>query len=180
LRFLSIIMRRALAWTIITAAVVCAVAVVLQPFADSRQKAEKGIIAVGETAPDFAAVDLSGKQVQLSQYRGQVVLLHFWASWCAPCVREMPLLNRLSQSHNENVKTIFVNVGESKATIREYLAENGFELDVVIDATGKIAGSYHVPGLPATMIVDRNGTFNHILLGELREDMPIDRWLAEL
>lgn len=180
MRFLSTIMRRALAWTIVIAAAVCVVAVVLQPFADSRQNPEKGIIAVGETAPDFAAVNLSGEQVQLSQYRGQVVLLHFWASWCAPCVKEMPLLSRLSQSHKENVKTIFVNVGESKATIREFLAENGFELDVVIDATGKIAGSYHVPGLPATMIVDRNGAFAQILLGELREDMPIDRWLSEL
>ncbi|MBB6019997.1 peroxiredoxin [Paenibacillus sp. JGP012] len=136
-------------------------------------------IRAGAEAPDFEAVNSKGEQVQLSDYRGKAVMLNFWASWCTPCVREMPLVHELAQQHSSNVETLFINVGESKGTINEFMKSHQFDFPVIIDATGKVSSLYRITGLPATMVIDQAGQFKHILLGELTEDTPLQQWLEE-
>lgn len=136
-------------------------------------------IRAGAEAPDFTAVNSKGEQVRLSDYRGKTVMINFWASWCTPCVREMPLVHELAQQHRNDVETLFVNVGESKGTISEFLKSHQFDFPVILDATGKISSLYRITGLPATLLIDQTGQLRHILLGELTEDIPLHEWLKE-
>ncbi|MGN7412842.1 TlpA family protein disulfide reductase [Paenibacillus sp. SAF-068] len=136
-------------------------------------------IQEGAKAPEFTAVNSIGEQVRLSDYRGKAVMINFWASWCIPCVREMPLVQQIAQDYQNDAETLFVNVGESKGTIREFMDKQAFDFPVIIDVTGNISGMYRIMGLPATMVIDREGEFSHILLGELTEDIPLQQWLEE-
>lgn len=151
---------------------------IYQGISSSEPQRSNGIEA-GAEAPDFTAVNLDGEQVALSDYRGKVVMINFWASWCTPCVREMPLLHQTAEAHQNDVETVFVNVGEAKGTIREFMNKQQFDFPVIIDVTGKISGMYRITGLPATMVMDREGGFRHILLGELTQDIPLQQWLEE-
>ncbi|WP_458126819.1 TlpA family protein disulfide reductase [Paenibacillus sp. Z3-2] len=146
----------------------------------STPDAQRGnTIQAGAKAPEFTAVNSAGEQVRLSDYRGKAVMINFWASWCTPCVREMPLVHQIAQDYQNDVETLFVNVGESKGTIREFMDEQAFNFPVIIDVTGNISAMYRITGLPATMVIDKEGEFRHILLGELTEDIPLQQWLEE-
>ena len=80
---------------------------------------------------------------------------------------------------SERRETLFVNVGESKGTIREFMDKQAFDFPVIIDVTGNISGMYRITGLPATMVIGKDGEFRHILLGELTEDTPLQQWLKD-
>ncbi|WP_145412959.1 redoxin domain-containing protein [Paenibacillus xylanexedens] len=170
--------RRIVTMLIALAALSTGVWAVLVNLSNSDSKSNNPI-RTGVEAPDFTAVNSEGEQVQLSDYRGKAVMINFWASWCTPCVREMPLVHELAQQNQNNVETLFVNVGESKGTITEFMKSHRFDFPVIIDATGKVSKLYRINGLPATMVIDQGGHFSHILLGELTEDIPLQQWLEE-
>ncbi|MGW7161347.1 TlpA family protein disulfide reductase [Paenibacillus taichungensis] len=171
-------MRRLLTILIGMAAVLVAVWAIYQETSSSEPR-RTGAIEAGATAPEFTAVNSAGEQVKLSDYRGKVVMINFWASWCTPCVREMPMINQIAQTYQNDVETLFVNVGEAKGTIREFMEKQQFDFPVIIDVTGKVSRLYRITGLPATMIIDQEGIFSHILLGELTKDIPLQQWLEE-
>jgi peroxiredoxin len=170
--------RRIVTMFIALIALVTGVWAVLANLSNSDSKSNNPIQA-GEEAPDFTAFNSKGEQVQLSNYRGKAVMINFWASWCTPCVREMPLVHELAQQNENSVETLFVNVGESKGTINEFMNSHQFDFPVIVDATGKVSKLYRITGMPATMVIDRAGQFSHILLGELTEDIPLQQWLEE-
>ncbi|KAJ3196769.1 hypothetical protein HK101_007791 [Irineochytrium annulatum] len=89
------------------------------------------------------------------------------------------IADQIAQDYQNDVATLFVNVGESKGTIREFMDKQAFNFPVIIDVTGNISGMYRITGLPATMVIDKEGKFRHILLGELTEDIPLQQWLEE-
>ncbi|WP_405116616.1 redoxin domain-containing protein [Paenibacillus sp. FSL K6-1217] len=144
----------------------------------SNQERVEGI-AEGAAAPDFEVTALSGEKVKLADYRGKRVLLNFWASWCKPCVREMPLLNELHQSPDSRIETLFINVGESRGTVSEYLNEHRFSFPVAIDVTGTISAAYGVHALPATFIINEEGEISKIRLGEIDDFSLLQQWLAD-
>ena len=113
-------------------------------------------IVIGMEAPDFTLVNLDGERVSLSDYRGKIVLVNFWASWCHWCDVEMPDLNNLD-IENEDVVVLGVNVMEDEKTVREYLEEGGYEFEVVFDTEGEIASNYLVDGLPNSYFIDKEG-----------------------
>lgn len=117
--------------------------------------------------------------MRLSEYKGRVVLLNFWATWCKPCMREMPLLNELSQSAELPVETLLVNAGESKGTVLEYMAEQQFSFPVIIDVTGRISASYSVNALPSTYIINKAGEISRVVVGEIGDPDTLKQWLAE-
>lgn len=170
--------RRILTIVTILTALSAGIWAVTTNWSDSESK-RSNPIRTGAEAPDFTAVNSKGEQVRLSDYRGRAVMINFWASWCTPCVREMPLVHELAQQNANNVETLFVNVGESKGTINEFMKSHQFDFPVIIDAAGKVSKLYRITGLPATMVIDRSGQFRHILLGELTEDIPLQQWLKE-
>lgn len=119
-------------------------------------------IYVGETAPGFTLKDLSGKSVSLTDYRGKVVIIDFWASWCAPCRSSMPRLKELHTAYqNQGVVMIGVSLDRTEADAANYLKDNGYD-DVIglwesVSASQKVARLYGVSGIPHTLVLDRYG-----------------------
>ncbi|MEC0094093.1 redoxin domain-containing protein [Paenibacillus macquariensis] len=169
-------MRRLFEFLIIIAAVAAA-AWVLYHSIHNENSTSTGTIEVDAIAPEFEITTLTGEKVQLKDYRGQRVLINFWASWCKPCVREMPLLNNLHTSSNSQVETLFINVGESKATVSDYLKDHQFSLPAAIDVTGRISNLYGVAALPATFIIDGEGHIRNAILGEITDFTLLQEWL---
>ncbi len=112
----------------------------------------------GAPAPGFSLASREGKDVSLDQYKGQVVMLNFWASWCGPCRQEMPLLDSIYKKYN---KLGFVMLGvnvepDSKAAI-DWLKETPVSFPILFDRDSKVSKLYDVAGMPSTVIIDRTG-----------------------
>ncbi len=124
-------------------------------------------IHVGETAPGFTLKDLNGKSVSLSDYRGQVVIIDFWASWCAPCRSSMPGLKELQKAYqDQGVVMIGVSLDRTEAEAANYLEDNGYD-DVIglwesVSASQKVAHLYGVSGIPHTLVLDRYGIIRFV------------------
>lgn len=117
--------------------------------------------------PDLAVEDLQGVPITLESFRGQPVVLNLWASWCAPCRREMPTLAAAQQSH-PTVHFLFVNQAEGPATVRQYLSIERLQLrNVLLDLHGRVGDHFSAPGLPTTLFFNTDGKLVHTHLGEL-------------
>lgn|GEM_PF-749904 len=117
-------------------------------------------IEIGKPAPDFTLLNLDGEEVSLSDYRGQYVLINFWATSCKYCDIEMPDLDRLDEE-NDDLIVLAVNVMEEKSLVENYIKEGGYKFPVVLDEDGKVAITYLVSSFPTSYFVDKEG----ILLG---------------
>ena len=127
--------------------------------------------ASGKLAPDFVLPDLDGQSWQLSQARGQVLLINFWATWCEPCRREMPALSRLHETMaGKGFQVIGIHVGPSKE-IELFLEETPVNFPILIDADLALA-DWNVPVLPATFLIDAEGHARYWALGEREWDSP--------
>jgi thiol-disulfide isomerase/thioredoxin len=111
---------------------------------------------IGQLASDFTLTDLQGEALKLSNLRGRIVLLNFWASTCPYCREEMPMLQKLSEKHPELV-VIGVNVLEERAVIEGFVWEIGVSYRVVQDAWGEVSPKYRVTNIPATFLIDEQG-----------------------
>lgn len=129
---------------------------------------------VGEPAPAFAGYDLDGRRVALADFRGRVVLLNFWASWCAPCRAEFP---RLRAVHGERAAVLGVLYDDRSEPARAFAQEHGATWPTVVDPQGRIAAAYSVgPGIPVTWLIDADGVVRARHHGELT-DAEINRLL---
>lgn len=117
-------------------------------------------IAIGEEAPNFTLKNLDGEEVSLTDYKGKIVLINFWATWCKYCDIEMPDLQKLDKE-NEDLVVLAVDVMEKKSLVEEYIAEGGYDFQVVLDEDGEIAKLYLVSAFPTSYFVDKDG----VLLG---------------
>ena len=117
-------------------------------------------IATGKPAPDFTLKNLSGEEVSLSDYKGKIVLLNFWATWCTYCDLEMPDLQRLD-NENDDLVVLAVDVMEDIDVVEKYINEGGYDFEVVLDTDGEIAKTYLVNGFPNSYFIDEEG----LLLG---------------
>ncbi len=111
-------------------------------------------------APDFTLKDLNGKDVKLSDYRGKVVILNFWAVWCKYCKEEMPDLNELNKELEKDNEAVIltVDVQESQDIVKDYLSTNNIDLKVLMDQDGSVTQTYGVTGFPTTFIINKDGT----------------------
>jgi peroxiredoxin len=131
-----------------------------------------GRAAVGHTAPDFTTQTLDGSPVRLSQYRGKPVLLNFWATWCAPCQEEMPLIQRAGDTYKgQGLVVLAVNYQQtSTSSMKAFLRKVNAQFPAVFDPAGKIAAAYGVNvGLPVSVFIDRSGTVSFIQLGQMSD-----------
>ena len=121
--------------------------------------AERGVVKVGEEAPNFQLRDLDGNMVSLSQLRGKVVLLNFWATWCVPCWIEMPAMERLYRSYSrKDFEILAVSTDPQGAAVtRPFQQEMGFTFPILHDAEYRIGLMYGARSLPMTFMVDRQG-----------------------
>ena len=135
-----------------------------------------GRATAGAMAPDFRTQTIDGTPVRLSQYRGKPVLLNFWATWCAPCQDEMPLIQRASDiGQAPGLVVLAVNYQQTNASsIKAFLAKVHAHFPAVYDPAGRIAAEYGVTvGLPVSVFIDRSGRVSYIQLGQMTNDILI-------
>ncbi|MGZ3427370.1 MAG: TlpA family protein disulfide reductase [Polyangia bacterium] len=112
----------------------------------------------GQRAPEFSLPSLKGSTVALSQLRGKVVLVDFWAQWCEPCKKELPQLDRLSKEYSsKGVVVLAVNIDKQRDNAERMVKQLGLTLDVLLDPAGSVAGSYDLPKMPTSFVVDKKG-----------------------
>ncbi len=125
-------------------------------------------IREGQLAPNFEAVDLSGKRLRLSDLRGQVVMLNFYASWCTGCAAEAAGIQRAWERYRGRGFTVLgVNDAESRSVAGNFLRSVGGQYNAVVDPTQTIVDQYRVKGLPVSVFIDRNGLVQYYAPGEL-------------
>ena len=109
-------------------------------------------------APSFTLTSSAGQDVSLAQYKGQVVMLNFWASWCGPCRQEMPLLESIYKKYNKMGFTLIgVNVEPNSQAANEWLKATPVSFPILYDKDSKVSKLYDVAGMPSTVIIDRSG-----------------------
>ncbi|HET7578829.1 MAG TPA: thiol-disulfide oxidoreductase ResA [Bacillales bacterium] len=113
--------------------------------------------APGDTAPVFELKTLSGKTINLSDYRGKGVLLNFWGSWCEPCKQEMPYLNAVYEQHMKGVAIIGVNIGESKITVSNFVKRNNIKFPILLDSHKNVTTAYNIGPIPTTFLINAQG-----------------------
>ncbi len=135
--------------------------------------AETGLTA-GKQAPAFELRDLGGSTVSLAQFKGKVVLLNFWSTLCAPCVAEMPSLNRLSLSLKEQgLVVLSVAIDSTDGPVRDFAANTKISFPVLVDREKEVFfDDYAGPSLPASYLIDRNGVIVETVSGAREWDSP--------
>jgi thiol-disulfide isomerase/thioredoxin len=125
---------------------------------------------IGATAPDFEWTGLDGKTLRLSSYRGRIVVVNFWATWCQPCREELPALQRVAASEPD-VVVLEVDLMEPSDKARSFLDSLGLDrLQPVLDSDGATTRRYGVLGLPSTFFVDKQGVIRHLELNQMTEE----------
>jgi peroxiredoxin len=165
---------------VITVAIVMMLAMVMLLAGCTTGSTPTGINE-GEHAPDFQLKSLDGKTVSLSDYRGKTVLLNFWASWCGPCVGEMPYLQEIHQEWSaKGLVLLTVNVGESSYQANGFMQNYGLTLQVLLDTSGSVAEQYSIMGIPTTFFIDKDGIIQKKVVGAFPSKEYIEQYLAEI
>ena len=128
-------------------------------------------VLIGEVAPDFSVSSLEGTPLQLQQYRGKVVVLNFWATWCPPCVTEMPSLERLANL-DEKIAVLTISVDEDPETLRQFVAEHGLTLAIARDPERRLAVRYGTYKYPESYIIGPGGKLHEKMFGAIDWDEP--------
>ena len=117
----------------------------------------------GRPAPDFALKSSTGENLRLSEYRGDVVMINFWATWCGPCRQEMPLLDELYTRYQRvGFNLLGVNIDDDSRRAMQMIEELGVNFPVLFDARKEVSKLYEVEAMPVTVLVDREGNVRHV------------------
>jgi len=117
----------------------------------------------GQQAPDFALKSSTGENMRLSEYRGDVVMINFWATWCGPCRQEMPLLDELYQRYERvGFNLLGVNIDDDSRRAMQMIEELGVNFPVLFDARKEVSKLYEVEAMPVTVLVDREGNVRYV------------------
>ena len=123
---------------------------------------------VGTPADEFRLTDLDGKAHSLSQYRGKVVLVNFWATWCKPCTTEMPAMQAsFDKLRDKGFVVLAINELEDEVKVREHIKQYGHTFPVLMDRDNKVANQFGVFGLPVSVFIDEKGVVQEYLKGGL-------------
>lgn len=153
--------------TVILAILVAAIVYTIYTNA-ATEKAE--VLGIGDKAPDFTLVGLNGEEHQLSEYIGQGVLLNFWGTWCKPCAKEMPALDRQYEVFKEQgVQILSINIAQSNFEVQRFSDQYDLSFPIVIDKTKSVMHTYNVDPLPTTLLINSKGNIEQIIKGEMTE-----------
>jgi peroxiredoxin len=129
---------------------------------------------LGSPAPGFQLTSLTGVEGSLDQYRGKVVLLNFWATWCKPCTKEMPAMQAAYDAlRNQGFVVLAINELEDVKKVREHIEEHQHTFEVFLDPDNHVANQYGVVGLPVSIFIDRTGHVRKIVKGGLLTEQSI-------
>jgi peroxiredoxin len=117
----------------------------------------------GQQAPDFALKSSTGENLRLSEFRGDVVMINFWATWCGPCRQEMPLLDELYQRYERvGFNLLGVNIDDDSRRAMQMIEDLGVSFPVLFDAQKEVSKLYNVEAMPVTVLVDREGNVRYV------------------
>ena len=128
---------------------------------------------VSAAASDFTLTTVDSQQVTLGDLKGQGVLVNFWATWCPPCMEEMPLFERYSQKYQGKLVVLGINYQEQDELVDKFRQENGISFPLLLDLSGKVADLYYVHNFPMSFFIDSEGTIRAQHLGLLTEDQLV-------
>lgn len=151
-------------------------------FGDSNASGSSDIAPkVGKYAPDFHLLDLEGKETFLIDFRGKPVMLNVWASWCGPCVNEMPLIQEVYDTWaDDGLVILAVNSGESTAHVKQFIEAQGFSFPVLLDGDQTVTLGYNVRGIPATFFINPDGVIEEIKVGGFTSQAQIEASLKKI
>lgn len=133
--------------------------------------------------PNFTIKNALGENVSLSDYKGQVVIVNFWASWCPPCIEEMPELQDVHDSLGDGKVLLAINLTDGKRETREladkFLAKNGYDMNVLYDTEGKAYTPFGITSIPQTFIIDKDGMVIYNISGAT-DKATIDALVAKV
>lgn len=136
----------------------------------------------GAKLPEIGLKDQAGKTVTAASLVGKVVVVDFWATWCAPCKEELPVLEKLYKKYaSQGLVIVAVSVDKDASNVKSFVAKLGLTFPVVHDAGQQVAGRYEPPRMPSSYIVDRKGIVRHVHGGFRAEDAPVfEKQIKEL
>ncbi|MDI7743461.1 thiol-disulfide oxidoreductase ResA [Lysinibacillus fusiformis] len=136
----------------------------------SFNKGKNEVLQVGDYALDFVLVDMNGEEHRLSEYKGQGVLLNFWGTWCKPCEREFPIVDKYYQEYqDEGLQVLAVNIAESNFVVQNYIDRKGLTFPVLIDESKSVMNAYNIKPLPTTFFINPEGKIEKIITGEMSD-----------
>ncbi|MCT8136341.1 TlpA family protein disulfide reductase [Anaerobacillus sp. CMMVII] len=133
-------------------------------------RSQGGAVGIGDEAYDFEMEDLEGNTHRLSDYRGKVVMLNFFATWCTACVAEAPELERFNEEFKDEVALFVVVKGETKNTVRKYVEEKNSKKTYVFDFTNSVSRKFGVIGQPETIVINEDGIIVDHFIGGVSRD----------
>ncbi|KGX84962.1 redoxin domain-containing protein [Pontibacillus litoralis] len=143
---------------------------------EAISNAEIGL-QVGDQAPDFQLTTLNGEQVSLSDYKGQKVMLNFWASWCPPCRAEMPDMEKFYQ--NTDIQILAVDLTQTETSIdsvQQFVSEHELTFPILLDEDSSVAANYQIRPIPTTYMIDSSGTIQHKSLGAMNYERMMQQY----
>jgi peroxiredoxin len=124
------------------------------------------VVRVGRPAPEFTLPALDGQPVSLGDFKGKPVMVNFWATWCGPCVHEVPYIQETYEVWSEKGLVILaVDIGESPLQVQGFMQENQLSFKVLLDESGEVAEQFGVLGIPTTIFIDGEGITRNIKQG---------------
>ena len=137
--------------------------------------------AVGMPVDEFRLTDLDGKAHSLSQYRGKIVLVNFWATWCKPCTTEMPAMQAsFDKLRDKGFVVLAINELEDDAKVRDHIKQYGHTFPVLMDRDNKVANQFGVFGLPVSVFIDQQGRVQEYIKGGLLTEQMINDVVAKI
>ncbi|OGC04747.1 hypothetical protein A2276_02085 [candidate division WOR-1 bacterium RIFOXYA12_FULL_43_27] len=146
-------MNKKIIWLIIGVLILGAVA-----YSMANRKGGDIMTETGKMADDFTLESLSGSSETLSSYKGKVVFLNFWATWCPPCRGEMPSIQKLHEKmQGKDFVILAVAVGERKQAVESFINSNKYTFPILLDPENEVSEVYRVAGIPTTLLIDKSG-----------------------
>lgn len=159
---------------------VLAVAIALTIYANLT-KGEGPNVETGKEAPDFILTDINGNKHRLSEYKGEGVLLNFWATYCKPCEREMPLLeDQFQQYKGQGVQILAVNIGETDMVVNNFVNKHKLSIPILNDKTQEVLTAFGVDPLPVTFLIDKEGNVVRVHKGEILDEKMATEMIEEI
>ncbi len=135
----------------------------------------------GDPAPDFRFQDAVGQTFSLSDFRGRLVLLNFWTTWCGFCIVELPYLEQIYEEWpSDELLLLAVDIGESPGTVNDYIEDNEIFLPVVLDREREVTAQYRVNSIPRTLFIDKEGIIQVVMFGAFNNPEEIEDILNQL
>ncbi|MGJ7921318.1 TlpA family protein disulfide reductase [Neobacillus sp. LXY-4] len=129
---------------------------------------------VGETAYNFELEDLNGKMVKLADYKGQVAVVNYFATWCIPCVDEAPELEAFEKEYGDKYKLLIIDRGETQDRVKKFVKENKTTSTYLFDFNDKVSKAYNVVAQPETFVIDKEGVIREHYIGPITKSELYD------